>query len=88
MATCKDCIHYEPCYEFCNILDPIHGGVICDSFKPTADVVPKSEVVSEIFEEIEKHLFVIAPIEEFDGQARMWLDDFERIKKKYTEDKT
>jgi uncharacterized protein YukE len=44
MATCKDCLHYEPCYEYGNILDPIHGGVKCDSFKPTADVVPKSEV--------------------------------------------
>jgi hypothetical protein len=44
MANCKDCIHYEPCYEYGNILDPIHGGVKCDSFKPTADVAPKSEV--------------------------------------------
>lgn len=43
MANCKDCIHYEPCFEYGNILDPIHGGVKCDSFKPTADVAPKSE---------------------------------------------
>ena len=44
MSNCKDCIHYEPCFEYGNILDPIHGGVKCDSFKSTADVVPKSEV--------------------------------------------
>lgn len=40
MATCKECLHYEPCWEYGNILDPIHGGMICDSFKPAADVVP------------------------------------------------
>ena len=51
---------------------------------PTADVVPKSEV-ARIFEEIEKHLFVIAPIEEFDGWAKIQLCDLLRIKKKYTE---
>lgn len=39
MATCKDCLHYEPCYEYGNILDPAHGGVKCDSFKSSADVV-------------------------------------------------
>lgn len=39
MATCKDCLHYEPCYEYGNILDPAHGGVRCDSFKSSADVV-------------------------------------------------
>ena len=39
MPHCKDCIHYEPCYEYGNILDPIHGGVICDSFKLASDVV-------------------------------------------------
>jgi hypothetical protein len=38
MATCKECLHYEPCYEYGNILDPIHGGVVCDSFKSFADV--------------------------------------------------
>lgn len=39
MATCKDCLHYEPCFEYGNILDPAHGGVKCDSFKSSADVV-------------------------------------------------
>ncbi len=38
MTTCKDCIHYEACFEYGNILDPIHGGVICDSFKNKADI--------------------------------------------------
>lgn len=42
-------------------------------------------VAREIFEEIEKHLFVIAPIEEFDGWARIQLADIMRLKKKYTE---
>ena len=37
--TCKDCIHYEPCYEYGNILDPLGGGVKCDSFKNKADFV-------------------------------------------------
>lgn len=32
--TCKEnCLYYEACYEWGNILDPIHGGVPCDSFK-------------------------------------------------------
>ena len=39
MATCKECLHFEPCRDYGNILDPIHGGMICDSFKPAADVV-------------------------------------------------
>lgn len=39
MASCKECIHYEPCFEYGNILDPVHGGVICDSFKSADDVV-------------------------------------------------
>lgn len=39
MATCKECIHYEPCFEYGNILDPVHGGVTCDSFKSAADMV-------------------------------------------------
>ena len=37
--TCKDCLHYEPCFEYGNILNPIHGGVTCDSFKSAADMV-------------------------------------------------
>jgi DNA-binding transcriptional regulator YbjK len=45
----------------------------------------RAEVAREIFEEIEKHLFVIAPIEEFDGWARIQLADIMRLKKKYTQ---
>ena len=50
-----------------------------------ADVALRAEVAREIFEEIEKHLFVIAPIEEFDGWARIQLADIMRLKKKYAE---
>lgn len=39
MASCMECIHYEPCYEYGNILDPIRGGVKCDSFKNKADFI-------------------------------------------------
>ena len=31
--TCMQCLHYEPCFDYGNILDPIHGGITCDSFK-------------------------------------------------------
>lgn len=31
--TCKDCVHYDVCAYWGNILDPIHGGVKCDDFK-------------------------------------------------------
>ena len=37
--TCKDCVHEKPCFEYGNILDPLSGGVICDSFKNKADFV-------------------------------------------------
>lgn len=53
--------------------------------QPTADVAPRAEVAREIFEKIENHLFVIAPIEEFDGWARIQLADIMRLKKKYTQ---
>lgn len=33
MSTCKDCVHYDVCAYWGNILDPIHGGVKCDDFK-------------------------------------------------------
>ena len=52
---------------------------------PTADVAPRAELAREIFEEIENHLFVITPIEEFDGWARIQLADIMRLKQKYTE---
>ena len=30
--TCKDCLHYAPCYRYGNI-----AGVVCHYFKPKAD---------------------------------------------------
>ena len=50
MATCKDCLHYEPCYEYGNMLDPIHGGVKCDSFKNKADVVEVETIKAWLYE--------------------------------------
>jgi hypothetical protein len=35
--TCKDCLHYEPCYDYGNILDPLHGGITCVHFKNKVD---------------------------------------------------
>lgn len=37
--TCRDCYHHEVCDGFGFVLDPLHGGVICDSFVKAADVV-------------------------------------------------
>ena len=56
MANCKDCIHYEPCLEYGNILDPIHGGIKCDSFKSAANVAPRAEVAREICCKIEEEI--------------------------------
>jgi hypothetical protein len=88
MARCEECVHYEVCLKFADVRIILCGGKAnerCKLFKPTADVAPKAEVAREIFEEIEKHLFVIAPIEEFDGWARIQLADIMRLKKKYTQ---
>ena len=38
-VTCRDCYHWGVCDGFGFVLDPIHGGVICDSFVKAADVV-------------------------------------------------
>ena len=38
--TCQNCYHYKCCSDFGFVLDPLHGGVICDTFVSTADVVP------------------------------------------------
>lgn len=38
-VTCKDCFHYKVCGSFGFVLDPLHGGVICNDFVNTADVV-------------------------------------------------
>lgn len=39
-VTCRDCYHWGVCDGFGFVLDPIHGGVICDSFVKAADVAP------------------------------------------------
>ena len=52
---------------------------------PTADVVPKSEVAREIFEEIEKN-----ECHDISGKTTMYMlfaEEFAELKKKYTEDK-
>ena len=88
MARCEECIHYDACLTFMGVrivLCDDKADERCKKFKPTADVAPRAVVAREIFEEIEKHLFVIAPIEEFDGWARIQLADIMRLKKKYTE---
>ena len=41
MATCRECLHCDVCYEWGNMLDPIHGGVVCDSFTPKSDYVKR-----------------------------------------------
>lgn len=38
--TCQNCFHYKCCSDFGLVLDPLHGGVICDTFVSTADVAP------------------------------------------------
>ena len=67
--TCKDCIHYEPCFEYGNILDPIHGGVICNSFKNKADYIEvkheKWELKSQIyktFDDVDEEFYVECPL--------------------------
>lgn len=47
MARCKDCIHNDLCKEMhkFGLVDlPYNDNAICDLFKSSADVVPKSEV--------------------------------------------
>lgn len=36
---CTDCMSYEPCAYWGNILDPIHGGVTCNMFKDKSKFV-------------------------------------------------
>ena len=45
----------------------------------------KAEVAREIFEDIESKLMVTIDPISFDGMARIWVDDFCELKKKYTE---
>ena len=59
----------------CNVIDEV----------PTADVVPKSEVAREIFEEIEKCWIDSDTLP--DCARLVDLDKIAELKKKYTEDK-
>lgn len=53
MARCKECIHGECCSVFIPIRTTLcndNADKMCKLFKPTADVVPRSEVDSIITE--------------------------------------
>lgn len=86
MAECKDCIHYDMCkYR------PLAIGVdICDVFRNTADVVPKSEV-EKIFEEIDTIIETseYELLEDFGdaiakcNNAQTIIDELTTLKKKY-----
>lgn len=95
MARCEDCIHYDMCkYR------PLAIGVdICDVFRNTADVAPKSEVAREIFEEIceyaEQQIEALSIAEKVDTSGAdffgggkqafvLLLDRIAELKKKYT----
>ena len=39
MKKCVDCYHYKVCAGFGFILDPLHGGVICEDFINAVDVM-------------------------------------------------
>ena len=39
VVTCKNCFHYKVCGSFGFVLDPLHGGVICNDFVNAADAV-------------------------------------------------
>lgn len=50
MATkkCIDCMSYEPCSYWGNILDPIHGGVTCSMFKDKSKFVERPCNVGDV----------------------------------------
>ena len=37
---CTQCYHFKLCAEVGFILDPLHGGVICDYFENSANIAP------------------------------------------------
>ena len=39
MLKCINCYHYKACFSFSPILAPLNGGVICEEFINTSDVV-------------------------------------------------
>ena len=106
MAKCKDCIHREICDMFAHTRTLIctdRADKMCKMFKPTADVVPKSEVVKALNEvelliiitkETYKQQMEDAPNELSKQPKRTkWIafekfyEQFAELKKKHTEDK-
>ena len=85
MARCDDCIHRECCFKFaCSriILCGDKADERCKLFKSTADVVPRSEVAREIFEEINaiKKEYASGDIDGNELYIRLF-----QLEKKYTE---
>ena len=88
MAKCEECIHGEVCSVFVHTRTLIcndKADKMCKLFKSTADVVPKSEVAREIFEEIEKYWIKSDTLP--DCARLVDLDKIAELKKKYTEGK-
>lgn len=78
--TCKDnCIYYEMCYR--RNLRCFSYPWECPCFKDNAGYRKASDVAREIFEEIENSLM-------YDGKyiGHISQKNFERLKKKYTEE--
>lgn len=79
--NCKHCIHYEACSKWTDF--PKQCGIpVCSRF---SNVVPKTEVAMEIFEEIEEDV-VDFPVNDCDIQIILDKGRYDNIKKKYTEE--
>ena len=79
--SCKSCIHRQVCEIYDVTNEPLEA-IGCVHFLDTADVVPKSEVAREIFEEIES----ILCISEGKYTNMSLKDAIAILKKKYTEE--
>lgn len=84
MARCEDCIHHECCVRFAGARTLLCGEKAderCKRFKPTAEVVPKSEV-NEIIGTFEVLLY-----KHYNGDIteREFYRLFAELKKKYRE---
>ena len=96
---CESCIHNAVCkYGEARSNGLYCTGEKCKQYQPTADVVPKSEVAREIFEEIEKiidkrynqHIFGCNDLDDEEHEAIINFSDdisgdIDKLKKKYTE---
>ena len=82
MARCKDCIHDKVCDEWAVTSGiPFVNSETCEHFTPTADVVPKSEVL-EIFSEIDSMISLVSAMIGLDIIA---FGKYAELKKKHTE---